>query len=132
MSVLVMFDSATLIDGFESLPVSELSSSSSYREALEYWGEDDILRWVAVTDCHGRSWDDLINWAIEEAEGVRLLKNSLVLLAQSCNGMAIWYAGFPDDIPLAEGPDEFVDLVISQLLKGEVEPAARMITPRPW
>jgi hypothetical protein len=59
-----------------------------------------------------------------------LLVQVLGSLARGCDEVAIWYAGFPDDVPTATSPEEFDAIVNAQLVAGELEPAVRLVANR--
>jgi len=115
----------------ESVPVSGMSPSTSYQEALAYWGVENPEEWVAVPTWDAVLWDDLLRDALASREGLLRLKEALALLAASSDEAAIWYAGFPDEVPVASDPDEFARLVGAQVVAEDLEPAARMIRRKP-
>ncbi len=115
----------------ESVPVSGLSTSSSYEEALAYWGVQTPEEWVAVPTWDAVLWDDLLRDALEGQEGLLRFQEALRLLAESSDEAAIWYAGFPDEIPITSDPDKFAKMAAAQVAAGDLEPAARIIREPP-
>ena len=115
----------------ESVPVSGMRPSASYEEALTYWAIENLDEWVAVPTWEARLWDDLLRDALQDHEGLLRFKEALRLLAASSDEAAIWYAGFPDEIPVTNDHDEFAEMVAAQVAAGDLEPAARMIRGTP-
>ena len=110
-----------------SVQISDMRLRTSYDEALDCWAVDEPDAWVAVLTWNNRLWDDFLNDALDGGEHLLRFKSALALLAASCDEVAIWYAGFPDEIPIADGPEEFAEAVAAQVATGELEPAVRMI-----
>lgn len=78
-------------------------------------------------------WDDLINDSIEEATHVHALLAAFDQITSTSDEVALWYAGFPDEIPIFSGrPSEFGRMIAAQLAAGELEPAVRMIVNGPF
>ena len=124
MSVLVTCRGLDPSQEIESVPIREMRPATSYEEALDYWGVSDPGEWVALPAWRNRLWDDLLRDALDGGEH---LVHALRLLAGKCDEVAIWYAGFPDEIPVTTDPNEFVEAIAAQVETGELEPAARLI-----
>ena len=112
-------------------PITTLTRSVSYLEALAYWQVQDPSKWEAITSLHGRPWGDLVNEAISDPLACKTLAEALGTLGRSCDELAIWYAGFPDEIPNVATPGEFERVLEEQLVAGNLEPAVRMIRLSP-
>lgn len=112
---------------FDRRPIATLSRAKSYLEALALWQVPDLLAWEAITTCLGRSWGDLVNDATADLEARKTLVEALSTIARSCDELALWYAGFPDDVPCVATPSEFERVVEEQLATGDLEPAVRMV-----
>lgn len=127
MSVLVACQDFQAADeGVVAIPVASLTRAEAYSAALGHWGLRDLDRWVALVEWRGRSWDDWVNEAAWDAEVRNELVAALGWLADHSQGIAIWYAGFPDDVPVALNTGEFRRLVDQQLAEHDLEPAARL------
>lgn len=113
----------------ETTSVASLARPDAYLAAFERWGIGDVDNWVALPQWRGRSWDDWVNEAAWETETRRELVDALGWLADHSDGIAIWYAGFPDDVPLAADAAESCRLVYQQLAAHDLEPAARLTKP---
>ncbi len=114
----------------EHVPIPRLHLRASYDEALAAWGAARLESWSAVLGWRGRSWGDLVNDAVADPSARALLVQVLGSLARGCDEVAIWYAGFPDDVPTATSPEEFDAIVNAQLVAGELEPAVRLVANR--
>lgn len=89
--------------------------------ALAAWGlSNELVQWrEAFPDAFANSWESALLEERNRGRGV----NALMRMARQGTGLAIWYAGFPDDVPRVSTPEEFVAEVESQLASGEDEPA---------
>lgn len=129
MSILVVHRcAAPTTDQVQSVLLSALGKRTQYLEALDSWGveRDD---WRAVTECHAQTWDALLRSALQSASGLQRLRKALLHLAEGSREVAMWYAGFPDEVPVVNTPLEFANLIVAQVLDGDLEPAARMTRP---
>lgn len=127
MSVLVVCRGlqSTLSD-IEVEPVAELPRASAYQEALQFWGRSGKDNWVAVLSWQGVSWGDLVNEALLSSRGCERIVSALGDIARASQEVAVWYAGFPDDVPVARDVAEFERILAIQIRSGDLEPAARI------
>ena len=128
MSVLVArrgAESAEIASVFQCVPIDRLHLRASYEEALAAWGAARSESWSAVLGWRSRPWGDLVNDSRADASARASLVRVLGELARASDELAIWYAGFPEDVPAVSSPEEFEAVVSEQLAAGELEPAAR-------
>jgi hypothetical protein len=118
---------SSIANDLEHVPIPRLHLRAPYDEALAAWGAARPETWSAVMGWRGRSWGDLVNDAVADASARALLVQVLGSLARGCVEVAIWYAGFPDEVPTATSPGDFDAIVNAQLAVGELEPAARLL-----
>jgi hypothetical protein len=130
MSVLVVAKNLGPAPTVERVPVAELHRPLSYTEALAFWGASSISSWAAVVTWNNQDWDDLVNEAANDDRSRSVLVEALVNLAENSEELAIWYAGFPDDVPVVHSPGEFGRVLDEQLSSGELEPSVRLISNR--
>ncbi len=113
---------------FEVEPLAEVTIAGCYDGALEHWGHTAPYGWSALTSLDGRHWDDHIDDCLTGSPQTLVdFANALRELAGHCREMAIWYAGFPDELQVVDSPEAFAAIVAEQLAAGDNEPAVRMV-----
>lgn len=130
MSVLVMCKGlADPLPGFAVISLDALTRAESHLDALREWSEPSAAGWSALTAMDGRPWDDHIGDCLgrEDDAAPPALVARLWELARQCEQVAIWYAGFADDIDVVTTPRAFADAVERQLRCGSDEPSCRMV-----
>ena len=111
---------------FSLRPLAELGRYGvSYRDAARYWGWSES-KLVAVELEGERCWDDLVDAGVADRERLTELAQPLEALASTALEMAMWWAGFPDEVPVVETPHQFVREVLRQVEAGAFEPACRL------
>lgn len=108
-------------------PVVSLRLPADYLSALATWGISDVDSYEALVAFRARTWCDHVADAIADPARRASLVHSLGELALSCDELAIWYAGFPDEIPIVNSPTGFESLIDAQLAAGEWEPSGRCV-----
>ena len=113
-------------DAARWLPIAQVPLRRDYVHAIASWGLAEQQGWAAILDWDGATWSDLVNRAADGCDPDGELLVALGALAGACSDIAIWYAGFSEDIPAVDSPAELVALLRQEVGAGELEPAVRM------